>query len=33
MTSQEPKSRLPYIYMWLAMAAFIAVLIYLFHLI
>jgi cytochrome oxidase assembly protein ShyY1 len=33
MTAQDPKSRLPYVYTWLAMAAFIAALIYLFHLI
>jgi hypothetical protein len=33
MSSQDPKSRLPYIYTWLGMAVFIAALIYLFHLI
>jgi len=33
MTAQDPKSRLPYIYAWLAMATFIAALIYVFHLI
>jgi hypothetical protein len=33
MDAQDPKSRLPYIYAWLAMAAFIAALIYVFHLI
>jgi len=33
MSSQDPKSRLPYIYTWLGMAGFIAALIYLFSLI
>lgn len=33
MSSQDPKSRLPYIYTWLGMAAFIAALIYFFSLI
>jgi len=33
MTAQDPRSRLPYIYTWLAMAGVIAALIYVFHLI
>lgn len=33
MTAQDPKSRLPYIYTWLAMAVLIAALIYFFHLV
>ena len=32
MAAQNPKSRLPYFYAWLATAAFVAALIYLFHL-
>jgi hypothetical protein len=32
MTAQDPKSRLPYIYAWIAMAAFVAAVISLGHL-
>jgi len=32
MTAQDPNSRLPYIYAWLAMAAFVAAVLYVAHL-